>query len=83
MNRIVWTHQVDNTKFRIVQLNPADCLVESSEHPDADVLLDQHWKPVDDDAVVAQIYMTAYLQARNAMTQIQTLSCLDDFTSRS
>lgn len=82
MSQIIWTHQVGDTKFRIVQLNPADCLVETSNHPAADPLLDRHWKAVDDDAVAAEVYMTAYLQARAAMAQIQILSCLDDFKSR-
>jgi hypothetical protein len=73
MSTVIWTYQIDDTRFRIVQVNPADCVVEFTKHPDARPHGDPHWEAVDDDALAAQIYMTAYLQLRGTLTQVQAL----------
>lgn len=81
MTRVIWAGDVRDLKVRIVKENGNDCVVEVSRLTDPDVHVDRHWEIVDDDGVAADVYMTAYLQAREAMAAIQKASCLDDFLS--
>jgi hypothetical protein len=69
MRDIIWYKQMGDSKVRIIQIDPADCLVECSQHPNAKPHGDIHWEAADD-ALAAQVYLTAYLEARTVLAEI-------------
>lgn len=64
-NPVIWTSK-NGPLFRIVQLSPTDCLVEMTMSPNAEAPKESSWEAVDDDALVANVYMTAFLEVRES-----------------
>jgi len=74
MTRVIWVGEVHDHRVRIVREGTGDCVVEYSGLAEPDVHVDRHWSPIDDDALAAQVYLTAYLQARETLEGIYKAS---------
>lgn len=63
----IWTGVVNGYKVRIMQSSDVGCVVEAFDM--------EKWEAVDDDALAAEVYMTAYLEARQVVAAIKI--CVD------
>ncbi len=69
MKNIIWSGNIDGGNFRILEVQPGvDCLVEQE--------FQGKFEAVDDDSLVAKVYMTALLEEKKAFEDL--LSSLED-----
>ncbi len=59
----IWVGVVSGYKVRIMQSPDVGCIVEAWDM--------EKWEAVDDDVLAAEVYMTAYLEARQTIAAIK------------
>lgn len=69
----IWIGTVNGYKVRIIQSPGAGCIVEAFDM--------QNWTAVDDDALAAEVYLAAFLEARQALSAIRVIAL--DFHTKS